>query len=447
MSLRALLGFSLILLAPATLAGAGEVTLQDALRSAVTNRPATLAVRAEAEAAAAASDEARSNWLPHVVLEERYTRTTEPAGNLFLALNQQQNVMADPTYKLVDPAPRNDFETRLQLTQTLYDPAVDFGLRKAQTARQAAAAGAAWSAEEAAFDAFHAYLEVQHAGAAVAWVTSSRQEAEEIARLAGERRLAGTGLKADELRAAVYLAEARRRELAAANDLTLARRRLALAMGEAGGERQIAAPLDENDFPAVEMPATVGARSDLQSLALQTEVAGLAVSESKAAWLPSLDLSAHYAWHDSQTPFGTDSESWAVGAGLRWELFDGLRRSAGTTRSTALLRAGEARLEEARRERDFRLSEARLRAEEARLHRASARQAVAEAAEGQRLLQQRYEAGLAEAADLLAAQSALDRARFDAAGAESRFLLSLGNVQFQGGRFLATFLPDKEMNR
>ncbi len=437
----------LLLLVAVTPAGAAEVTLQEVLRAAVADRPTAQAAKARAAAAAAAVDEARSGWLPRLTFHERYTRTDQPADSLFLALNQGRNVMADPDYDLVDPGIQDDFETRFHLAQTLYDPAVDFGLRRARTLHQAAAAEAAWSAEEAAFAAFRAYLEVQHAQAALDWVASSRREADEILRLASERHQAGVGLKADELRAAVHLAEARRRELAAANDLALARRRLALAMGDPQGNPQIAAPLEAQALTGTVPPASIEGRADLFALDLRADAAGLEVRRSEAAWLPSLELSADYAWHDEHNPFGSDSEGWTIGAGLHWELFDGLRRSAEHTRTSAERKAVEALVTETRREQAFRLEEARLRAEEAWLQRDSARQAMHAAGEGQRLYQERYAAGLAELADLLAAQSALDRARYDAASAEARHLLALGNIQFQAGRFLASFLPDKEMTR
>lgn len=425
---------------------AAEVTLQEALRAAVADRPRVQAARAEAEAAAAAVGEARSGWLPHVTVSEQYTRTIEPAGSLFIALNQERNVMADPAYNLVDPAAQEDFETRLRLTQTLYDPAVDFGLRRARTASEAATAGAAWSAEEAAFAAFRDYLDVQQATAALSWVEMSRKEATEIARLAGERRQAGVGLKADELRANVQLAEAQRRELAARNDLALARRHLALAIGRSGGEAGIAAPLDEQSFPT-DVATEVAERADLKALTLQVDAAGLAVSQSRAEWLPRLGLTASYSWHDPDRPFGGDAGAWAVGAGLDWELFDGLRRGATTAKAKAGQRAAAARLDEVRRQQEFQLGEARLRAEEARLQRESARAAVIAAEESRRLLQQRFEAGLLDLADLLAAQSALDRARFDAVGAETRHLLSLGNIHFQAGRFLQALLPGEALPR
>lgn len=437
----------ILLLALAADAGlAAELTLRDALRAAISDRPAVRASRAEAAAAGAAETEARSGWLPQLTLQEHYTRTDEPAGNLFIALNQEHDIMGQPGYDFVDPAARSDFETRLQLTQTLYDPAVDFGLRQARTRAAAATARAAWSAEEAAFAAFRAYLDVQHAGAALAWVESSRQEAAEIARLARERRDAGVGMKADELRADVQLAEAQRRELSARNDLTVARRRLALAIGRPGGEEDIVGPLDEPSLPTV--TGVSGApRADLRMLALQADAAGLQVSRSRADWLPRLGLTARYVWHDEETPFGSEAAAWTVGAGLNWELFDGLRRGAATARATAEQQAAAARLDEARRDQEFHLAEARLRAEEARLQRDSAHQAVLEASEGRRLMQQRFEAGLLALADLLAAQSALDRARFDAAGADHRLLLALGNIHFQAGHFLQAFLPGEELPR
>jgi outer membrane protein TolC len=185
-------------------------------------------------------------------------------------------------------------------------------------------------------------------------------------------------------------------------------------------------------------------RADLRALELQAGTADLFVRQGRAEWLPRLDVSAHYAWHDEGQPFGGDAEAWAFGAGLSWELFDGLRRQATTTRAGAEQRAAQARLAEARREQSFRLEEARLRAEEARMQQLSARQAISAATESQRLVQQRFEAGLADLADLLAAQSALDRTRYDATGAESRRLLALGNVHFQAGRFLQAFLPGEE---
>jgi outer membrane protein TolC len=51
---------------------------------------------------------------------------------------------------------------------------------------------------------------------------------------------------------------------------------------------------------------------------------------------------------------------------------------------------------------------------------------------------------LVDLAELLAAQTALDRARFAVVDAENRLVLALGNIRFQSGTFLQTFLPREE---
>ena len=146
-------------------------------------------------------------------------------------------------------------------------------------------------------------------------------------RLAAEREGAGLGLKADTLRAKVQLAEAERRRLGADNDLQLARRRLALAMGRADGEVEIVRPLTPADLPlpADGRRAAAGGPAAAQ---YRAEAAARGTPPGQGR-LPAAAgaLLASYAWHNPSVPFGTEADSWQAGAGLTWNLFDGLRRS------------------------------------------------------------------------------------------------------------------------
>lgn len=428
-----------LFLLPAASAWAEPVTLEEAMRAAVAERPLAVAARARATAAAHAVTEAGSRYWPRLVLSESYSATDEPAGSLFLALNQQRNVMADPGYDLVDPAAQSDFETRLSLEQTLFDPDRYHARTRARLGAEAARAQGRWSEEEAALAALLAYLEVQRAQAADSWVQSSQQEAAEILRLASERHGAGLGLKADELRARVFYAEARRNSAASRNDLVVARRRLALAIGRADALVEIAAPLTIAGFPLPVSDDRVDRRADLQALAHRSAAGAAAVRHARADWLPRLGVQASYAWHDETTPFGSAAAGWAVRAGLNWELFDGFRRPATSGRAAAELVAIEAERREADNQSRHQLAEARLRSDEALLQQELAQQALSEADESCRLLLQRYQAGLTDLADLLAAQSALDRARFDAVSAETRLLAALARITFAQGRLLQTF--------
>ena len=183
-----------LLLLPAT-AIAETVEFEQALREAVALRPQAMAARQQAVAARAAADEAGSRYLPRATLSENLVWTDEPAGSLFISLNQEDLKLSSTADAFNAPPSRKDFETRLTVEQPLYDPDIAYGRRRAEKLAEAALAGAEWSAEQAAFAAFRAYLEVQQAEAALAWSDSSQREAEETVRLAAERHAACVALE------------------------------------------------------------------------------------------------------------------------------------------------------------------------------------------------------------------------------------------------------------
>jgi outer membrane protein TolC len=421
---------------------AQTVGLEQALRDAVTKRPAAEAAREQALAARYAAGEAKSYYLPKVTAAENFAATNEPGNSMFMTLNQEKLNLQDPNLDLNHPGTTRDFETKVTLEQPLFNPDISYGYRRARKGAEAVAASARWSEEQIAFGAFGAYLGLQQAHAALDWAQTSHKDALEMLRVATQRRDAGIGLKADELRAKVFLAETERRLVTVKNNLTIARQRFALALGQPGADLDIAAPLTPALFKGKPAAGELS-RADLQALTLQSQAADLAYRQSKAAYLPKAGLQASYSLHDSSAPFGAEGKSWTVGAGLTWELFDGFRRSEGKAHAEALKRAIDAQRLDATREAKFQVNQASLRAEEARLNLATAKEAVTEADEGHRLTLERYQAGLANLSDLLGTQSALDQARLDAVKAEAGLLMALGNIRFQDGTFLKTFLPDE----
>jgi len=440
------LSIGLVLLIFPALVWAEAVSFQQALREATAHRPQHQAALAAADGATEAVGAARSGLLPQLVFSERFAWTDEPAGSVFIALNQEDLTMRDmreAPNSFNNPPSRKDFETRLGLEQSLYDPNIIYGWRRADRRASQAGATADWSGQQTAFAAFAAYLEVQRAGAALTWAESAWKQAAEAARLASERRASGVGLKADELQAQVFLSSAQRQKVTSANDLELARRRLAVAIGRNGGSVDIAEPLTPDLF-CDKGGEELAQRADLQALGESVAEADLALRQEKAAYLPKAFMSASYSLHDPQLPLGTEAESWTVGAGLRWEIFDGLRRQHTTAAAEAEQRARQAQLQERQRQARLQLEEARLRAEEARLNLSTAGQAVAAAEESYSLFLERYRSGLTDLADLLQAQSALDRARFDKVAAESQLILALGTVHFQQGAFRQRLCPQQE---
>jgi len=445
MRLKILFLILLLLFLPGV-ALAQSLDIATAVQRAVTDRPAILASQAQGQAAASAVREARSRYLPQLNFSETFSMTNEPAGSLFVALNQERNVMDSSAYNLVDPDHQQDFETRLTLQQTLFNADVGYRIKEASKRAESAQARSDWSRESAGFAAFQAYLGVQNALAEQQVAQTGAVEANEVLRLADERYAAGIGLKADQLRARVFHSEASRRVLTARNNVILAQRRLALAIGQPEGEIEISAPLDDAFFAAFPPAIPATERADLQAFSLDVESLSLATKRRQAAYLPSLDLSASYGLHHESHPFGADGEAWRLGAVLNWELFDGFRRDASIARARAEKTAAAAELSEIRREQTFRRAEVDLRIAEARARKESAEQGLAAAVESQRLLQQRYESGLTDLVDLLTIQSALDQARSFVIAADIQLLFLSGQALFEEGRFVATILTKNEVS-
>jgi outer membrane protein TolC len=147
--------------------------------------------------------------------------------------------------------------------------------------------------------------------------------------------------------------------------------------------------------------------------------------------LPVLDVSSPTANPSEFTYF--HSMGLAIGVGLTWRLFDGKRSQAAEAQAEAGARQAESLLAAMTKEARFRVREAWLRWKQAQAGIALAVSAEAAAAEGVRLVRVRYENGLAPMVTLLDAQSALNRARSDAARAHADAASALGELLFRAG--------------
>lgn len=420
-----------------------EYTLEQALQQALAHHPGMEAAQQQITAAQGAAGEAASRLQPRVTVGESLYYTDEPAGSMFISLNHEKLVVSNNADLYNSPPARNDFETKVEVTQPLYDSDLRYGQERATQAIKVSRAQAEFNSESIGFGVFRAYLEVQRAGAALEWAAIREREAQEVLRLARERQEAGVGLKAETLRAEVQVSQAQQQRVAANNDLTLARQGLAMAIGGTEQEAWIAEPLRAESLTRYDPPAGTS-RGDLLALGEQEKVAELAYQQSQAAYLPKAGVKAGYSLHDS-LPLGMDNNSWTVQAQLTWELFDGHSRAHAAARTLAEQLALRAKRVEQERRVGLGVREADLRAEEAAQQLATAKLAVGQAEESYRLFLTRYEAGLTNLADLLAAQRELTQAGYARVTAEIGELAALGNRFYQRGQFLRATLG-KERN-
>jgi len=456
-SVSALSGAALLLLMPGfslpPAASAMEsVDYSQAVSRALSNNAFVQAAEEDATAARNDADAARGHLLPSVRFNEKFVRTTVPAEAFGLKLNQGKLLSSDfaDVSNFNSPPPRNDFIGTLSLEQPLFAPKAYYGYGMAKVEADAKGQDLYRRKEDAVYRVVAAVLDVVTARQFVEVAGQGLSDTREHLRIAESLEAAGMGLTSDVLRAKVAVASAEGAKVTAGNRLELARRRLALAMGEPG-----APPVDvigpPPEFPDPGAPldgetVTTG-RADLLASSLRVANAGSNVELRKSDYLPDVGFAAAYQVDAEDSPFSPDNRSWQVGVGLTWNIFDGMRREAEVGKAAAELRRAQAYDRGVRDLAAFEAAQADLGVKEATLRAEIARAALASAEEGVRLLTSRYENRLGRMVDLLDAQTALDAARAARIRAENDVRLSRAQRLHASGGLLSLVAPNAEKGK
>jgi len=428
----------------------GEVlSLRAAINRALASNHLLKAATLEQGAAQEEVAASRSRYLPRLFLESGAALSTTPSNVFLMKLDEGRiDPGSDFTKNTLNhPEARGDFKTSLKLEQPLLDFGIATGVELAGKDAEASQLSLESTREQVAFRVYDAYLDVRRARAFSEVADQEVADAGEHLRLAQVREKDGTGLASDRLRAATALSEASQGQISAANDLLLARLRLNLVVGGTPGE-----PLDISEDPAEAaglaepppLPDLVALaqqhRPDLRSAQKVVERGDLAVRQVRNSYLPTVYASAAYQVNDRDFPLGYDNDSWSVGVNLRWELFDGNRRSHQKGKAELARSAAAELLENDRREAALQVTEGALRRQEAGLRLQSARAGEQAAREGVRLVRLRFENGLSPLVELMDAEAALNRSRANLVQVENSYRRSAAQLYFASGLFIKEVL-------
>lgn len=430
---------ALVLVLPDTgMADAGRVSLKEAVELALARNHLIKAAAYDQQAAEHGTAVSRSRYLPRVFLEETAAVTNVPTRVFMMKLDEgrftQNDFVVD---NLNHPRTQGDFGTQFSLEQPILDFGIGHDVEIARREEAAQRQALEKRREDVILRVVTAYLEVQRGAAQIEATDKALQDAREQLRLAKVRSAAGTGLKSDELRARTFLADVEQQSITVRNALALAKMRLALATGGEAGETldvtgnaaALPVSLSQSDLENL----AFGNRPDLKEQEQQVQRAEATVDKARSAYLPTVYASVAYRMNDRDIPFGRDNDGWVAGATLRWELFDGLRRGNQLAKARAQQQSAAESLKNYRQEIALQVTESYLRREEAGQRLEVARHALADAEEGARLISRRFENSLATMADLLDAQTALNRTRASLVDNESNFALATAQLYHAAG--------------
>jgi outer membrane protein len=425
-------------------AGEAPVTalsLAEAVKTALERHPALRAAQHHAASVAAGVDQVRASFLPRVDFSESFMRSDNPVYVFGSLLNQGRFTTGDfAVEKLNHPDPITNWRTNLSGSVPLFEGFRSvLGYQQSRLGRDAAEQGRARVEQEIIYNVIRAYAATLLSREAQATVEAAVRTAKANLSAAEARYEAGIVVASDALAARVRLARLQEETIAAANQLRLSQAALNEVMG---------LPLEHPHTLAgrLELPPLVydrldgladlarAHRPDYHQMDLEVQRLEKEVLRNKGAILPTMHLMGNYEINNYR--FASDGQdSWSVGVVLSLNVFNGGADRARIAEAQANHLRAAAQRDRLGSAIALEVHDAFLAFQTARERITVAREAVAQAEESLRIVQDRYDAGLTTIVELLdnemaltATRTNLTRTLYDATVSQARLDLSLGRL-------------------
>lgn len=421
-------------------AQAPTLHLRDVLTAVDANGFGARAARADARAADANVTATLPGFLPQLRVEGGSARTTDPIGVFGAKLRQRAVTQAD-----FDPGTLNRPDAlsiatgALVLEQPIFAPQALLARRAASLAAQATHAMTERQVATAQLDATRGYFGAVVANASVAALDSAVAAATAHVAQAATLERNGVVTRSDVLLAQVRLSELQAERASAIGRALMARLALAVQMGQpADTARALPLVLPSSATLAAlvttERIEDVGEhnRPDVRAARLGAQAARADVRRATARWLPTVGAMVRSDWAAVNQPFA-GSPFWTAGLMITLPVFSGGGDLADRQRAVAQSGAAEARAEGAVAMASLEVAQARILRTVALERMRIADRAYEQSREALRLVQRRYDGGLAAITELLDAGAARSAAELSTLAARHDVLVAIATERIALG--------------
>ena len=384
----------------------GELSLEDALKFALSHNKSLRAAAQEKEIARGVVLESYSNVLPKVTGSADYFRLDEAAT--FIVGEQS-----------VSLGSINDYSVALQVTQPLFrGGAIPAALRSAKWVSLLAIEQVRGAVHGVIYDVASAYyntLLAQHLYEVNRDAVKSAEAHLQDVRI---KRDQGVASDFDVLRAQVDVSLFEAQMIQQQNRIHLSKTRLLRAMGVSHGsvvvlsDRLSYAPIKPVFDEAVRI--AYNERSDIYQVELNLKLQREALQVARSDYWPKLDAFFLQEWAKPDPHSSTLDEwgdAWSAGLSATWPLFDGLGREGRIRQERERLKQREIILIDTQEQALLEVRQAILSLRDAEEFVESQRLNLVRAREALRLAEVEYREGVADAVTITEARSALTRAQ------------------------------------
>ena len=406
------------------------LSLHEAVESTLANNKEIVLAKLQEESALAKFKQTNAVFLPQINVSYTGVSSNNPLNAFGFKLQQQSITPADFNPELLNnPSNTRNFMTKAEWLQPILNMDMVYMRRAAQEETTIYALKTTRTKEYLTFEVQKAYAQLQLAYQAKVVMEETLQTVNAIYTATNNRFEKGFLQKSDLLNVQVQVNGTESQLSQAASNVQDASDYLSLLMNKPTGTRYLVNTIDSVTLVGdltLQLPEN---RAHFQ--AMQTAVAAhdMMISSGKMAYLPKLNAFAEYLLNDEDA-FGFGSNSYLVGAQLSWTLFNGM-----TTRNKIeehkIERSKTAtQLQYQRDQSQLELNKSIRQLQDARFALHQSETAVQQATEALRILQNRYEQGLATTNDLLQSQTSLAQQKLNQAHAIFNFNTTYAYLQF-----------------
>jgi len=423
-------------------------SLSEAINAALRNNFEVRAGNAKLRSVMAGNTMARSGFFPHVNLSEVFSRSNNPVYFFGMRLNQGKFLMSDMQIdRLNDPPTLNNFLTRLQIVQPIFNGGdVWVGHQQATLMVESTREEKAQKEKAVILSVVEAYDGVLLAKAFLGVIEDAVKTATRHVQIAEEMYQQGLVVKSDLLSARVYLLSLKDEEIKAKNMVAMAHSALNDAIGfPLDWTYTLTGKMVGGPPPAFPLESfwnkALTRRNDLKSVRLKEKVAYREITKSKLRFLPSLNLMGN--WENYDEDFGrSGGEDWSLMVMANLNLFRGGYDKGKYDKAKAdyeRVRFMRLRMESGIK---LQVKQAYLKIKTAAQQIKVAQNAVEQAKESLRIVKDRYKNRLTTMVDVLDREVALKSAEVRLTQALYNYETGLAKLRFAIGKLSKEF-PEK----
>jgi TolC family type I secretion outer membrane protein len=403
-----------------------RLTIEDAIRTAISQNPALTAVRRGAAAARADIGTVRADLFPQVDVQAQYTHESAPASI------QIPGSPVPVTFGTSDST-----VTSITARQYIYTGGrVQALVSQSEALYDVAVANLGSAEAETALGVRLAFYNVLLSQAEVAAQEQNLAAAQSQLRDAQARFEAGVAAQFDVLRAQTQVSQAEQALITARNNVETAFVALNRAMGVPQTRRWTIvdpglAPLPAEPLPSLVTAARSG-RGEVLAARAQVAAQEAGINIARAQGLPTLSIAAAYNIVSTQNPF--QNSGWTISATATLNLFNGGRTRSGVSAAEARTEQARANLEDVTQgvEQDLRQTYLNLTTTRSTID--TAETTLRQAAEAYDVATVRYQAGVGTATELADALAQLVQARANLNQAHYNYNIAWARLQRALGR-------------